>query len=184
MEVRHADAARDGAACAAIYAPHVAGPTTFEEQAPDPEAFAARIVHGERTHPWLVLERDGRVEGFAYAGPHRARGGYRWAAEVSVYVAADARRAGVGRALYSALLELLARQGLRIALAGITLPNPPSVGLHEALGFRPVGIYRGVGWKAGAWRDVGWWQLALGPQDGAGPPAPPAGPQRLGGDGS
>ncbi len=179
MEVRHADPARDGGACAAIYAPHVRGGTTFEEHAPDPAAFAARIAEGERTHPWLVLERDGEVAGFAYAGPHRARAAYRWAAEVSVYVAPEAQGTGAGRALYGALLDLLRRQGLRVALAGITLPNPASVGLHEALGFRPVGVFRAIGWKAGAWRDVGWWELALGPRDDASPPAPTGPPPRL-----
>ena len=179
MEVRHADPARDGEACAAIYAPHVSGPATFDEEAPDAAAFARRIGEGERTHPWLVLERDGAVAGFAYASPHRARAGYRWAAEVSVYVAPDAQGEGAGRALYAALLELLRRQGLRVALAGIALPNAPSVGLHEAMGFTPVGVFRAVGWKAGAWVDVGWWQLALGPQGDTEPPSPPLGPQRL-----
>jgi phosphinothricin acetyltransferase len=169
VEVRHADPARDGGACAAIYAPHVLGPATFDEEAPDAAAFARRIAEGERTHPWLVLEHGGAVEGFAYAGPHRARPGYRWACEVSVYVAHDARRAGAGRTLYTALLDLLRRQGLRVALAGIALPNPASVALHEALGFQPVGTFRAIGWKAGAWRDVGWWQLALGPAGRRGP---------------
>jgi phosphinothricin acetyltransferase len=179
VPVRHADPGRDGAACAAIYAPHVALNTTFEEDAPDAEAMARRIDEGARAHPWLVAERDGEVVGFAYAGPHRARAAYRWAAEVSVYVADGARRTGTGRELYTALLELLRRQGLRIALAGIALPNPPSVGLHEALGFASTGVFRAIGWKAGAWRDVGWWQLALAPEDGDGPPPEPLGPQRL-----
>ncbi len=179
MEVRHADPARDGGACAAIYAPHVLGPATFDEEVPDAAAFARRIAEGARTHPWLVLDGLGAVAGFAYASPHRARPGYRWAAEVSVYVAQDVQGRGAGRALYTALLGLLRRQGLRVALAGIALPNPASVGLHEAMGFEPAGIFRAVGWKTGAWRDVGWWQLALAPQDDTDPPAPPLGPQRL-----
>jgi phosphinothricin acetyltransferase len=179
VDVRHADPARDGGACAAIYAPYVLGPATFEEEAPDAAALSRRIAEGERTHPWLVLEHDGGVAGFAYASPHRARAGYRWAAEVSVYVARDAQGQGAGRALYAALLGLLRRQGLRVALAGIALPNAPSVGLHEAMGFAPAGIFRAVGWKAGAWVDVGWWQLPLGPQDDTDPPPAPRGPQRL-----
>ncbi len=178
VRVRHADAARDGAACAAIYGPHVLGATTFEEEAPGAAAMADRIAEGERTHPWLVAERDGRVVGFAYASAHRARPGYRWAAEVSVYVAEPARGTGAGRRLYEVLLGLLRRQGLRVALAAIALPNAPSVRLHEALGFTRAGVFRAVGWKAGAWRDVGWWQLALLPP-GEEPPAPPRGPQRL-----
>lgn len=177
--LRHADPDRDGAACAAIYAPHVDGsPVSFEEAAPDGEEMARRIERTSRTHPWLVLERDGRVAGYAYGGPHRERAAYRWSAEVSVYVAEDARRSGTGRALYDALLALLAAQGLRVALAGITLPNPASVAFHEALGFAPIGTYERIGWKAGSWRDVGWWQLDLRPGDD-GPPAEPSAPLTL-----
>jgi len=130
------------------------------------------------THPWLVAERDGIVAGFAYGAPHRDRSAYRWAADVSVYVDRERHRQGVGRELYVALLELLRRQGFRWACAGVTLPNDASVGLHEALGFEPVGVYREIGWKDGAWRDVGWWQLELDRSGGA--PVEPLGPQRLG----
>lgn len=178
--IRHADPERDAGACATIYAPYVAGAaTSFEERPPDADDFAQRIERVSRTHPWLVAERDGVVAGFAYAAPHRARPAYRWTAETSVYVADGRQGDGVGRELYDALLELLRRQRLRVALAGITLPNAASVGLHEALGFERVGVYRRVGYKAGAWRDVSWWQLALGDgQDGA-VPAEPLAPQRL-----
>ena len=103
----------------------------------------------ESTHAWLVAETDGVLAGFAYGGSHRARAAYRWATEVSVYVHPQHRRRGVGRALYGELLPLLARRGLQVALAGITLPNPGSVALHEAIGFQPVGVYRRIGWKAG-----------------------------------
>lgn len=177
--IRHADAELDSGACATIYAPYVAGAaTSFEELAPDADDFAERIERISRTHPWLVAERDGVVAGFAYAAPHRARPAYRWTAETSVYVANGHQRVSVGRELYGALLDLLRRQRLHVALAGITLPNDPSVGLHTALGFEQVGIYRRIGYKAGAWRDVSWWQLALRPQ-GDGSPPEPLGPQRL-----
>lgn len=160
--IRDADPARDAQACAAIYAPYVLGsPVSFEEQALDAAAFARRIEHVTATHPWLVAERDGAVAGFAYGAPHRERAAYRWAADVSVYVDGGAQRQGVGRALYEALFERLRAQRLRVACAGITLPNPASVALHESLGFERVGVYRDIGWKAGAWRDVGWWQLQL-----------------------
>ena len=176
--IRHADPARDAAACAAIYAPHVLeGTASFEEAPPGEAEMIQRIAATERTHPWLVAERDGEVAGFAYASPHRARAAYRWAADVAVYVDARRHRRGVGRALYGALLPLLARQRLHVACAGITLPNPASVALHEALGFEPVGVYRTIGYKAGGWRDVGWWQLRLLPADG--PPDEPLSPQRL-----
>lgn len=179
MTIRHAHPARDGAACAAIYAPFVAGSAvSLEEEAPSPDELAAVIERTTRTHPWLVLERDGRVIGYAYACPHRTRAAYRWAADVAVYVDPACHRAGAGRRLYSALFELLRRQGLRIACAGITLPNQASIGPHRAVGFEHVGAYRAIGWKAGAWRDVAWLQLQLAPGDD-GPPVEPGPPQRL-----
>jgi L-amino acid N-acyltransferase YncA len=172
MTIRAADAARDAAACARVYAPFVRdSAVSFEEVLPDADAFAARIARTAATHPWLVCECDGAVVGFAYGAPHRERAAYRWAADVSVYVDAAHRRAGVGRALYEALLALLREQRIQVACAGITLPNDASVGLHEALGFERVGVYRGIGWKAGAWRDVGWWQLRL-LKAGENPPEP------------
>jgi len=177
--IRHADPEIDSGACATIYAPYVAGAaTSFEELAPDADDFAERIERVSRTHPWLVAERDGVVAGFAYGAPHRPRPAYRWTAETSVYVANGHQAAGVGRELYEALIGLLRRQGLHTALAGITLPNDASVGLHSALGFEQAGLYRQIGYKAGAWRDVSWWQLNLRPK-GDGPPVEPIGPQRL-----
>lgn len=162
--IRSADPNSDAAACAAIYAPHVErSATSFEEVPPDAAELATRIARTQATHPWLVAERDGELAGYAYACQHRSRAAYRWAADVSVYVAADRRRQGCGRALYVELLERLRRQRFQVACAGITLPNEASVALHEELGFRPVGVYRRIGWKAGAWQDVGWWQLELQP---------------------
>jgi phosphinothricin acetyltransferase len=179
--LRHADPARDGAACAAIYARYVTGTVaTFEERAPSAEEFAGRIERGSRTHPWLVLEDAGHVVGYAYASAHRERAAYRWAADVAIYVDPVQHRRGAGRRLYTALLDLLRAQGLRAACAGITLPNDASVALHRAVGFEHVGTYRSIGWKAGAWRDVAWWQLRLsGDGDGDGPPAEPGPPPRL-----
>jgi L-amino acid N-acyltransferase YncA len=177
--LRHADPARDAAACLAIYAPYVADTSvSFEEAVPTAHEFAELIERGARTHPWLVFEHAGRVVGYANASQHRARAAYRWAADVAIYVDPAHRRRGTGRRLYEALFELMARQGLRIACAGITLPNDASVALHRALGFEHVGIYRAIGWKAGAWHDVTWWQLRLGTDDGD-RPAEPREPQRL-----
>ena len=181
MLVRHAEPARDGAACAAIYAPYVAdSPVSFEEVAPTPAQVAALIEQTSALYPWLVLEDGGRVVGYAYASQHRPRAAYRWAVDVAIYVDRAHRRRGAGRALYEALFELLRRQGLRSACAGVTLPNDASVALHRALGFEHVGTYRSIGWKARAWRDVSWWQLQLAP--GArddGPPPEPREPQSL-----
>ena len=179
MPLRHADPTRDGAVCAAIYAPYVTSSgVSFEEVAPTAQQFSARIATTTARYPWLVLEDDGRVVGYAYACAHRTRAAYRWAADVSVYVDPARHRSGAGRRLNTALFELMRRQGLRIAIAGITLPTDASVGLHRAVGFELVGTYRAIGWKAGAWRDVAWWQLQLGPGDD-GPPAEPGPPARL-----
>lgn len=163
MRIRHADPDRDAAACAAIYAPYVQdGVASFEEKAPDAAAFGERIAELASRHPFLVADDGaGEIAGYAYGAPHRARPAYRWAADTSVYIAPDRRGQGVGRELYRALLDLLRAQGVWTVCAGITLPNVPSVALHESAGFKPVGVYRAIGWKAGAWRDVGWWQLAL-----------------------
>ena len=122
-------------------------------------------------HAWLVAERDGAVVGYAYAGPMKARPAYRFSVEVSVYLEAGLRRAGTGRALYEALFARLAERGYRTAVAGMTLPNPASEGLHRALGFEPVGVFRSVGWKLGAWHDVAWMQRAVSAGDS--PPAEP-----------
>jgi phosphinothricin acetyltransferase len=174
--IRDADPGRDAAACAAIYAPHVeASATSFEEVPPGAEELATRIERTSATHPWLVAERAREVLGYAYACSHRARPAYRWAVDVSVYVAEGQRGRGLGRDLYEALLARLRRQGFRTACAGITLPNEASVALHERLGFVPVGVYRRIGWKAGAWCDVGWWQIELDPH-GADPPPEPLPP--------
>lgn len=171
--IRSADPDRDAAACAAIYAPSVEeNVTSFEERAPDAAELAARIARVSRTHPWLVADEGGEVVGYAYACPFQERPAYRWSAGVSVYVAAERLGRGLGRALYEELLARLRRQGFQLACAGITLPNEASVALHEGLGFTLVGINRRVGWKLGAWRDVGWWQLELVPAGNGTPPEP------------
>jgi phosphinothricin acetyltransferase len=174
LRIRDADPARDAAACAAIYAPHVEGSAvSFEERAPDAAEMRARIERYGTSHAWLVAEREGQVVGYAYATSFNERPAYRWSASVSVYVAEEARGGGVGRVLYEALFERLRERGFRMACAGITLPNEASTGLHESLGFERVGVNRSIGWKDGAWRDVGWFQMQLAPA-GEGPPPEPA----------
>jgi phosphinothricin acetyltransferase len=173
MTIRPADPDRDAAACAAIYAPSVEStPISFELTAPDAAGFARRIEKYAATHQFLVAEEDGEVVGYAYACRWRERSAYDWAVEVSVYVDAAQQGKGVGRALYAELLDRLRAQGFRVAVAGITLPNPASIALHERLGFERVGALGRIGWKVGAWHDVGYWQLLLAP-DAADPPAPP-----------
>jgi L-amino acid N-acyltransferase YncA len=152
----------DARGVAEIYAPVVAETAiSFEMEVPAPEEMERRIRATLAFAPWLVCVDGERVDGYAYASRHRERAAYRWCVDVSVYVRHGCRRGGVGRALYGSLLALLRAQGFHAAHAGITLPNAASVGLHEALGFRPVGVYPRVGFKLGAWHDVGWWQLEL-----------------------
>jgi phosphinothricin acetyltransferase len=161
VKIRSATAA-DAAAILAIYAPIVRDTIiSFETEVPTVHEIADRIDTTLKTHPYLVAEVSGVMAGFAYASQHRARSAYRWSADVTVYVAAEARRLGVARALYGRLLPMLAERQFHAAFAGIALPNPASVGLHEAMGFVPVGIYREVGFKFGQWCDVGWWQRLL-----------------------
>ncbi len=164
MDIRPANSARDAAAIAAIYAPFVDDTViSFEDVAPTAAEMAARIERLTDTHAWLLADDGGEILGYAYGCPHRERAAYRWATEVSVYVDPRHERRGAGRALYSSLLSALAERGYRIALAGIALPNDASVGLHEACGFTLVGVYPRIGFKHGAWWDVGWWQLELTP---------------------
>jgi len=155
----------DAPAIAAIYAPFCTQTAvSFECVAPSPEEVAQRIRKITERLPWLVLEDSGRLAGYVYASPHRERAAYQWSVDVTAYVAADFRRRGVGRALYTSLFRILAAQGYFKAHAGVTLPNPASVGLHEALGFQVVGGYRSVGYKLGTWHDVRWYQLPLQPE--------------------
>ncbi len=177
MLIRHADADRDAAACAAIYAPFVSDTViSFEEAVPSERELAQRIARIARTYPWLVAD-DGSVVGFAYASQHRERAAYRWAADVTVYVNPAYHRRGIGRALYERLLELLQQQGLHVACAGITLPNDASLALHHALGFKDVGTYRRIGYKLGAWWDVRWCQAEL--RAALAEPAEPGPPAQL-----
>lgn len=164
MQIRHADPARDAAACVEIYRPFVEdSAVSFDTTAPSVEAFAAKIAELSRTHAFLVADDDGSVAGYAYSAPYRPRPAYRWSAEVSVYVHADHRNRGVGRLLYDVLLDLLRRQGLRVAIAGVSQPNPASMALHHSCGFRTVGVFERIGYKAGAWRDVAFLALELAP---------------------
>jgi phosphinothricin acetyltransferase len=160
----------DAAACAAIYAPYVTDTAvSFEDVPPTPAEMGERIAAALETHTWVVLEEGGRVRGYAYGGPFHRRPAYRWSCEVSVYVEQGRHRSGAGRRLYTAVFERLRERGYLMAVAGMTLPNEASAGLHRAMGFEPVGTYRRIGYKFGTWHDVHWTQRPL--ADGDDPPA-------------
>ncbi len=163
----------DAEACAAVYAPYVTGTAvTFESVPPTPADMSMRIKEAQRAYDWFVLEDDGgTVVGYAYAGPYKERPAYRWSCEVSVYLQPGRHRRGGGRALYQALFASLLARGYRTVVAGMTLPNDASAGLHAGLGFELVGTYRRIGWKNGAWHDVAWLQMPL--RTGEDPPADP-----------
>ena len=162
----------DAAGIRAIYAPVVREtPVSFEVVPPSVEEIGARVGKTLTRYPWLVCAAWGRLLGYAYAGGHSERAAYQWSVNVSVYVHARAKRMGVGQALYDTLFAILRLQGFVRAYAGITLPNAESVGFHESFGFTKVGTFRRVGYKLGAWHDVGYWQIAI--QSSKGRPAPP-----------
>jgi len=162
----------DAEAILRIYAPAVRETAaSFELEPPTADEIRERIKAILPRFPWLVFEKDSTVLGYAYAGEYRKRRAYQWSIETSIYVDASARRLGVARTLYTRLFDILAKQGFHNAYAVITLPNPSSVKLHEALGFTYLGTFKKVGYKLGQWHDVGWWELVIQPH--AAQPQPP-----------
>jgi phosphinothricin acetyltransferase len=162
----------DAAQILEIYAPFCRDTTvSFETEPPSLDEIRRRIETTLCSFPWLVCEEAGLVLGYAYATKHRERAAYRWSADVSVYVREGRRRGGLGRALYTSLFAILRLQGYYNAVAGVTLPNPGSEGLHRSMGFQDVGVYPNIGYKCGGWHNVAWSQLAL--REPAPDPRPP-----------
>lgn len=149
----------------AVYAPYVETPVTFDVAVPSPDEFAARMADVMPTYPCLVLERAGRIVGFAYAHAQAGRAAYRWNAELSVYLEQSATGGGWGRALYDALLKLVRKQGILSAYGLVTVPNEASERLHEAFGFERLWVQPHAGWKGGSWHDVAWYVKELAPYD-------------------
>jgi phosphinothricin acetyltransferase len=145
-----------------IYAPYILNTSlTFETEVPDVHSFRDRIDTYLINWPWLVCEIDGTIAGYAYGTRYRERKAYQWGTEVSVYMHDDHHRKGIAKALYTALIEILKKQGFRNAYAVINLPNDRSVSFHESCGFKYFATYENVGYKLGKWKNVGWWQLRL-----------------------
>jgi len=162
----------DAEAILEIYAPIVIETAiSFELEPPTVSEMQERIKNILIQFPWLVYEVDKKVVGYAYASTYRLRPAYQWSAEVTAYVHKQFHGQGVGKTLYKALFEILKKNGYYNAIAGIALPNAASVGLHEALGFSPVGVFSSLGYKHGRWHDAGFWQLKL--QDYSAEPKPP-----------
>jgi phosphinothricin acetyltransferase len=154
--------ATDAAACLAVYRPYVERTViSWETDVPSENEMAARIDAAQANHEWLVLERDRQVIGFAYGHAFNRLASYQWSTETGIYVDADHRRSGAGRALYRELLRRLADRGYWQAFAGITQPNEASNAFHRSFGFTDAGLYRRVEWKHGSWHDVAWMQLDL-----------------------
>jgi phosphinothricin acetyltransferase len=162
----------DAQTIADVYAPAVSTrATSFELTPPDATEMRRRISAVLPQYPWLVCESSDKVVGYVYATAHRERAAYRWSVDVAAYVKEDAQRRGIARALYTALFEILVAQGYRNAYAGVTLPNPASVAMHEAMGFELVGVYHQVGYKMNKWHDVAWFERPLA-EHGLEPPEP------------
>lgn len=154
----------DAQAIADIYGPVVkTTASSFEQEPPTADDFRQRIAKTLQIYPWLAMEKNGRIAGYAYAARYRERHAWQWSASSSVYIHPDYQRQGVGYALYESLFDILRQQGFYNVFAGATLPNPGSVALHEKIGFQPAGLYKSAGYKLGQWHDVVRWQLILQP---------------------
>ena len=162
----------DAAGVLSIYQPYIENTSfTFETEVPSLDAFKERINTYLIHFPWLVYEINGTIAGYAYGGKHRERTAYQWCVESSIYIHDDFQKAGIGKALYEALIEILKRQDFRNVYAVINLPNDRSVQFHENCGFEYFATYEKVGYKLGKWKNVGWWKLSI--NEYGDEPAPP-----------
>lgn len=153
----------DGPAAADIYNHYIENTVvTFEEEAIDGGEMAERIEETLAAGlPWLALEQDGELAGYAYASKWKGRCAYRYAVEVTVYLHPDAVAKGLGSALYETLFSELEKAGMHVAMGGIALPNPASIALHEKFGMKKVAHFEQVGYKFDRWVDVGYWQKII-----------------------
>ena len=155
--IRFADPARDAAGILAVYAPYIRETAvTFETEVPAPDAFTARVAGICADFPYLVLEADGELAGYAYAHRQAERAAYAWNAELSIYLAEGFAHRGLGAPLYALLMRLLEMQGYVNLYACITASNAGSIALHERMGFAQVGRFPDTGYKFGRWHGVVW----------------------------
>ena len=166
---------RDTEELLAIYGQYIDTPITFECVLPTKEAFEERIRGITACYPYLVCRENGRIVGYAYAHRQAERAAYQWNAELSVYLDRSRTGQGLGRRLYTALMEMLRLQGIHTVYALVTVPNEKSEGLHGSMGFRHMGTHRSTGYKDGAWRDVAWFEKQIAPYDPDPAPLAPIG---------
>lgn len=165
MKIRSAHPA-DAPALLDIYAPYVEHTrVTFEYDVPTPDDFADRIRRTLTGYPYLVAEENGILVGYAYASPFKERAAYGWSAETTIYVSEKRQRAGIGRALYTALEAWLAKQNVCNLYACIAFPNPSSIAFHESFGYRRAAHFTSSGYKQGMWVDIVWMEKELCPHE-------------------
>lgn len=147
-----------------IYAPYVKNTSiTFEYEVPTVETFAERIRHTLKKYPYLAAEIDNVLAGYAYASAFKERDAYEWSVETSIYIREDMSHKGIGKALYTALEELLAKQHICNLCACIAYPNPVSIAFHESFGYKTVAHFHASGFKQDAWSDMIWMEKELCP---------------------
>lgn len=145
-----------------IYAPFVKDTViSFEYEVPTVSEFSKRMDNIQKKYPWLICEVNDNIVGYAYASQFNGRAAYDWSVDFSIYIKPEYHKKKIGKALYTALSQLLRLQGYCNAYAGVTLPNIKSESLHESFGFKPVGVYHNVGFKFGNWYDVKWFELEI-----------------------
>lgn len=155
----------DSAALVKIYAQYINTPITFECVLPTEREFSERIAGISGFYPYLVCEEYGGIIGYAYAHRHMEREAYQWNAELSVYLEPSFICRGLGKRLYTILIEILKLQGIKTVYGGVTVPNEKSEALHNALGFQVLGTYHNAGYKNGKWHDVMWFEKAIAPYE-------------------
>ena len=157
VRIRFADPERDASRILAVYAPYIERTAiTFETEVPERTAFAARVAGIAEAFPYLLLEIDGELAGYAYAHRQAERAAYQWNAELSIYLAESFVHRGLGAPLYALLMRLLGMQGYVNLYACITASNVGSIALHERMGFVRVGLFPDTGYKFGQWHGVVW----------------------------
>jgi len=132
---------------------------TFEEEPVSVEEMKHRIELVTQKHPWFVWEEEGRVIAYAYATDWKQRSAYKQTVETSIYLHPEHAGKGIGKKLYSHLIDHLMQADIHAIIGGISLPNLVSVALHERLGFQKVAHFKEVGYKLNKWVDVGYWEL-------------------------